>query len=87
MNGFFGSRFVSMPASAYAEAIGQGASMAESGVDYSAEFLEIEQVSDNLATATIREKNFNGTDFLTCFQLVKTADAGWKIAAKAFTTV
>ena len=87
MNGFFGERFLSMPAAAYAEAIGQGPSMAESGVDYSADIIEISLVSDKIATAAIREKNFNGTDFLTSFQLVKHPEAGWKIVSKAFTAM
>lgn len=87
MNGFFGARYGSMSAAAYAAGISEGPSMREQGIEYHAEIEEIRLLSDRTATALIRERNFHGTDFLTAFHLVKHPENGWKIVSKLFTNI
>lgn len=85
--GVLADRYIRMTAADYAAAFAEGPSLEQCGSAYRGEVQDITFLSDRAATALLREYDFNGRDFLTAFQLLRTESGTWKIVSKLFTAL
>lgn len=83
MWGYLAGDYVTMSGSHFAEQVVAGAEPA--GDEYSHQIHSIE-VTGDIATAVLTEKQFQGLDFCNHFGLVRR-DGRWRICSKVFTSL
>ena len=81
MTGYFGGQLMVGSPEPFFQGVAQIDPSQASG-EYRAEIQDIEVIGD-VATATLVETNFLGSDFVDFFQFIR-ADGEWKIISKTF---
>jgi hypothetical protein len=85
MSGYFGGDLLLMDMDGFAGLVESVDPPAKTGEPFRYDVVSVE-ITDDMATAEIREHSFLGHDFRTCFHLTRM-DGRWQITSKLFATL